>query len=606
MRNPSEGLTVTPIKVASLITLCVFLVLAGRLFYIQIIKGAHFSNLSKRNYIVQVAVTAPRGDIVDCEGQVLAGSRQAFSICGIPRVLVHDKDEVRDLGGILGLDEAEILARMKASAMSFRPTAVARDVDFATVSRVEESFANLPDVMVVAEPVRYYPEGEYFAHMIGYVAEAGQQDITASGGAVVAGDLVGKAGLEKVYDSYLAGRDGVKFMKFSVGGGSSPADVVDLPERSPRRGMRAVLYADAGLQRLAETLLIGERGSVTALDVKTGGVLVLASSPTYDPSLFAAGISSADWAALVNSEDRPLLNRAIQCAYPPGSTYKVVTASAALESGVINENSTMRACVGYYQYGNRAFACWNKGGHGTLNLIEAMAASCDVYFYQVGERLGLDRFSDWSHRWHLAELTGIDLPAEVKGLVPSHSYYDSKFGRGNWSKGLVINLAIGQGEMLMTPIEMATFVSAIANRGRYRPPACLARIESEGGAYVPQRKPVTLAMSPSTLDVVRRAMLAVCESGAGTGHGARLEGIEVAGKTGTAQNPHGDDHAWFVCFAPYDDPEIAICVMLENAGHGGSVGAPIARRIMEHYFGLDVEEELPDSTAGVHEVAGLN
>jgi penicillin-binding protein 2 len=605
MRNPNEGLTVTPIKVAGLVTLCVFLVLAGRLFYLQIIKGAHFSSLSKRNYIVQVAVTAPRGDIVDCEGQVLAGSRQAFSICGIPRVLVHDKDEIRALGDILGLDETEILARLKASAMSFRPTAVTRDVDFATVSRVEENFADLPDVMVVAEPVRYYPEGSYFAHMIGYVAEATQQDIAASGGAVVAGDLVGKAGIEKMYDTYLAGRDGVKFMKFSVGGGSSPADVVDLPERSPRRGMRAVLYADAGLQRLAETLLIGERGSVTALDVKTGGVLVLASSPTYDPSLFAAGISSADWQALIEGEDRPLLNRAIQCAYPAGSTYKLVTASAGLESGVITESSTMRACVGYYQYGNRPFACWNKGGHGTLSLVEAMAVSCDVYFYQVGERLGLDRFSDWSHRWHLSEPTGIDLPAEVKGLVPTRSYYDSKFGRGKWSKGLVINLAIGQGEILMTPIEMATFVSGIANYGRYHPPVCLARIESEGGTYVPQRKPVTLAMSSSTVDVVRRAMLSVCESGAGTGRGARLEGIKVAGKTGTAQNPHGGDHAWFVCFAPYDDPEIAICVMLENAGHGGSVGSPIARRIMEHYFGLDVEE-LPDSTAGVQEVAGLN
>jgi penicillin-binding protein 2 len=355
---------------------------------------------------------------------------------------------------------------------------------------------------------------------------------------------VGRAGIERVYDTYLAGRDGVKFMKFSVTGGSSPADAVDLPVRSPQRGMKAVLYADAGLQRLAETLLLTERGSATALDVKTGGVLALASSPSYDPALFASGISSADWQALVDSEDRPMINRAIQSAYPPGSTYKVVTAAAALEGGAIVETTTMRPCYGYYQFGNRAFGCWSKSGHGTRDLVGAMTVSCDVYFYQVGERLGLDRFSAWSQRWHLGEPTGIDLPGEAKGLVPTRSYYDSKFGRNKWSKGLMLNLAIGQGEMMITPIQLLTFVSAVANWGRYYAPACVERIESDGGVYVPERRACDLEMSRSTLDVIRRAMLSVCESGEGTGKGARLEGIQVAGKTGTAQNPHGDDHAW--------------------------------------------------------------
>lgn len=604
MRTPSEGHAFTPTRVAALVTAGIFLVLAGRLFYLQIIKGAHYVELSKRNYVVQVSIQAPRGDIVDCDGQVIAGSRQSFSICGIPRLLVHNRDEMLVLGEILGLDRAEILSRLKASAMSFRPTPIARDVDFATVSRVEESFADLPDVIVIAEPVRYYPDGYAFAHLVGYLGEVTQQEIASSGGAYGVGDLVGRTGIERMYESYLAGKDGLKFMKFSVTGGSSPADMVDLPQRSPERGMKVVLFADAGLQRLAETLLIGERGSVIAVDVRTGGILVLASAPAYDPSLFVTGISSSDWEALVTSEDRPLINRAIQSAYPPGSTYKMVTAGAALESRVASENSHMGACAGSLRFGNRVFSCWNKGGHGTKDLIGAIAVSCDVYFYQLGERLGVDRFHEWSRRWRLNELTGIDLPGEVRGLVPSRSYYDSRFGKGKWSKGLMLNLAIGQGEMLVTPIEMLAFVSAVANWGVYRPLTCLAQIESRDGAYVPERKPVSLEISRSTVDVLRRAMLAVCESPEGTGRGARLEGIKVAGKTGTAQNPHGDDHAWFVCFAPYDDPEIAICVMLENAGHGGSVGTPIARALMQHYFHMDEE---PDSASGAAgEVAGLD
>ncbi|MFH1219476.1 MAG: penicillin-binding protein 2 [Candidatus Eisenbacteria bacterium] len=599
MRGPGEGFTAAPIKMASLLTIGVFIVLAGGLFYLQIIRGAHYTKLSKQNYVVQVSLKAPRGDIVDRKGRVVAGSRQAFSICGIPRLLLHNRDEVGALGRILGIDAETIAARLKASAMSFRPTPVERDVDFATVSRVEENFADLPDVMVVSEPVRYYPYGVEFAHLVGYLGEVTQQEIDAGGRAYSSGDLVGRTGVEKIYESYLDGKNGLKFMKFSVTGGSSPADMTDLPARSPERGMKVVLYADAGLQKLAEVLLIGERGAVVAMNVKTGGILALASAPGYDPSLFSTGISAPDWEALVTSEDKPLVNRAIQSAYPPGSTFKIVTAGAGLESRVIGENTCFSPCFGSFKYGNRVFSCWNKSGHGTRSLVDAITVSCDVYFYQLGERLALDQFSGLCQKWHVNEPTGVDLPGEIKGLFPSRSYYDSRYGKGKWSKGLMLNLAIGQGEVLVTPIEMLTFVCGVANWGRYYPPACVARIESDWGSFVPERKPITLAMSRSTLEILQRSMLAVCESPEGTGKAARLEGIEVAGKTGTAQNPHGGDHAWFVCFAPYDDPEIAICVILENAGHGGSVGAPIARRLMQHYFHMDGGNESVDSTAAV-------
>ena len=595
MRGSGEGQVRTPTRVAALVTTAIFVVLAGRLFSLQILQGQHYGDLSRRNYVVQVALKAPRGDIVDRNGEVIAGSRQSFQICGVPRLLTRNEDEILALGRILDLDPNEITSRLSATSASFRPTPVARDVDFATVSRIEEDFADLPDVMVIAEPVRFYPDGSAFAHLVGYVGEVTQDDITASGGDYAVGDLVGRAGLEKTYDTYLAGKDGVKFMKFSVTGGTSPADMADLPQRSPVRGMKATLYADAGLQRIAETLLAGQRGAVVALDVRTGGVLVLASAPAYDPSDFVAGISTEGWKALVEDEEKPLLNRVIQCSYPPGSTFKIVTASAALEGGVVNESSHMGGCAGGYRFGNRVFACWNKSGHGSLGLLDAIKVSCDIYFYQLGQRVGIDQFYSCSQKWHINDLTGVDLPGEVKGLVPSRAYYDAHIGKGKWTNGVMLNLAIGQGEVLVTPMEMVTFVSAIARWGRYYPPLCLASIESNQGTMVPERKELTLPISHSTLDVVRRAMLAVCESPGGTGGGARLEGIQVAGKTGTAQNPHGGDHAWFVCFAPFDDPEIAICVMLENAGHGGSVGAPIAKRLMEHYFHLD--QEVPDSAA---------
>lgn len=598
------GPSITPIKIASFLAMGMFLALAIRLFYLQVVRGAHYVDLSNRNYIVQVSLKAPRGDIVDRDGQVVAGSRQSFSICGIPRLLLRNPEEARSLGSILGLSAEEVVARLRASAMSFRPTAVVRDVDFATVSRIEEDFADLPDVMVMAEPARSYPAAVDFAHLVGYVGEVTQQELEVGRGAYVTGDLVGRSGVEKIYEPYLAGLDGVKFMRFSVTGGSGPADVAELPSRSPKRGMRAVLYADAGLQRLAETLLLGERGSVVMLDVKTGGVLVLASSPDFNPALFAAGISSADWEALVGSEDKPLVNRAIQSSYPPGSTYKIVTAAAALEARVIDEHSSFGPCYGAYRYGDRSFACWKKDGHGTRDLVQAITVSCDIYFYQLGLALGLDRFSGSGEKWHLNGLTGIDLPGETKGLVPSRSYYDSRYGKGNWSKGSMLNLAIGQGEVLVTPLEMLTFVSGVANRGTYYPPACVARVESDDGwAYVPDRKPVALGMSPSTLEVLRRGMLGVCESPEGTGKGARVEGIRVAGKTGTAQNPHGGDHAWFVCFAPYEDPQVAVSVMLENAGHGGSVGAPIARQLIEHYYNINRIEDGDSTGTGPRDVA---
>jgi penicillin-binding protein 2 len=592
MRNSRNSLPAVPVKVASMLTVLVFAVLVVAVIRLQFIRGDHYRRLSKGNYIVQVPLVAPRGNITDRNGVTVAGSRQSFSVCAVPRSILRNQREINVLSHILSVDPDFIRERLRKSSRSYRPTAVMRDVDFATVSRVEESFADLPDVIVVSEPVRCYPHGEDFSHILGYVGEVTQEDIDTGKGRYAPGDFVGKAGVERTYEPYLAGEHGEKFVKITVSGGSSPIDLEDLPARLPRPGMTVALHTDCSLQKLGQDLLGEWRGSIIAIDVSTGGVIALASSPTFDPNLFATGISSDHWTEIINSDGKPLLNRAVQSSYPPGSIYKIVTATVALEEGTIDENTRFRACRGSYRFGNRDFSCWKKEGHGSTNLIRAVSVSCDVYFYQLGERLGLDRFASRPRAWHLVKRTGIDLPGEVGGLIPGPAYYDSVYGKGKWTRGVMLNLAIGQGEILLTPMEMLCFVCAVANMGEYSVPRCVMRISSETRAFTPAEAAVNLPISDHNLEILRRSMLEVVEGPAGTGRAARLPDIEVAGKTGTAQNPHGEDHAWFVCFAPYRDPEIAVCVMLENAGHGGAVAAPLARQMLSHYFGIDEGQEV--------------
>jgi penicillin-binding protein 2 len=579
--------------------------LAGFLFWLQIVRHGEFVELSEDNYVVQASIRAPRGEILDRNGAVIAGSRQAFSICAVPRSFLRNPDEIRRLSGVLGMERAEILECLKPTAMSYRPTAVVRDADFATLSLVEEDFANLPDLMVVAEPVRAYPRGEILGHMIGYVGEVTAEEIKADSAYYQSGDFIGKAGIEKVYESRLRGKDGLRYVKFTPGGAAGPLEVEDLPKEAPRQGMDVVLHADLELQTRARRLLDGRRGSILAMDLRTGGILVMATSPGLDPGILADGVTPDEWREIVGSPEKPLLNRAIQATYPPGSTFKLVTAAAALERGIISPETTFKPCTGSYRFGNRAFRCWKPEGHGVTDLAEAIEVSCDVYFYQVGERLDPDRLASSARLWHLPGKTGIDLPGEVGGLVPDSSYYNRVLGERNWTRGVMLNLAIGQGEILLTPLEMLCFVAGIAGEGSYFRPACVDRVESPDRVEDVPSPVVELEMAPETIEVLREGMRRVVQGTKGTGRAARVEGIEIAGKTGTSQNPHGEDHAWFVCFAPFRNPEIALCVMLENAGHGGAVAAPLAGEILAAYFGVpDEETDEGPVPAAAEETAG--
>ena len=592
MATVRNGLSAASTRVPTIIAAGLIGILAVALFRLQVVEYSRYRRLAENNYVVQASIKAPRGEILDRNGFVIAGSRQSFSICGVPRSLLADDEEICVLAGILEVEEDFIRSRLEHTALSYRPTAILRDADFATMSLIEELYVDLPDVMVVSEPVRSYPRGPHFNHMIGYVGEVTQNEIASESGDYQPGDFIGKAGVERYYEEYLRGVDGMRYVQFSPGQGTRPMEVTYLPADNPRPGMRLILNADDGLQLLAHSLLKNRGGCIIALDVRTGGVLAMVSGPTFDPNLFATGISSSDWNDIIGSPGKPLINRAIQSRYPPGSVYKLVSAGAALERGVLNRRTRFKPCTGSYRFGNRDFGCWKKDGHGSVDLTGAIEVSCDIYLYQLAERLGLDNFSASSMEWHLNERTGIDLPGEIAGIVPSKEYFDELYGKRKWTRGVMLNLSIGQGELLITPLRMICFISGLANGGICHEPRCARRAEHDGRTHDFEGESVELVMSRSTIEILREGMRDVVQGDHGTGRSARQPGIEVAGKTGTAQNPHGDDHASFACFAPYDDPEIAIYVLLENAGHGGAVAAPLAGEILSYYFGEGSLEEV--------------
>lgn len=568
------------------------LVLAGRLFHLQVVSAARWEKQSRENRIRPERIKALRGLIRDRNGALLATNRPSFSVAVLPYQVKGHPEVFDRLGALLGASPAEfrdLVAR--DAAHPFDEVRVRRDVDMRTVSRVEERRLDLPGVVVLAEPVREYPGGEVGCHALGYISEIGKDELASRrDDGYRQGDEVGRSGVEKVYEGLLKGTHGERYVLEDAHG--REFEVVG--ETPPTPGNVLVLTLDWRLQAIADSALSAhEAGAVVALDPRDGSVLALASHPGFDPNLFSGGIAADEWRRLNDDPAHPLLNRAVQSAYPPGSTYKLVTASMALERGLITPFTGFRSCGGGYLYGGRVFRCWEEAGHGRLAVGDAITHSCDVFFYQVGERMNLRDFHDASSRFGFGRKTGIDLPQETKGLVASPGYYDRKFGAGKWTQGLLLNLAIGQGELLVTPLQLAQFFGALGMRGEMHTPHLLDRIETWEGKLVDsyRDREDEFRLSPTTWGVVTEALVNVVEHG--TGRASRVPGVRVAGKTGTAQNPHGLEHAWFAAYAPADAPEIAIAVIVEQAGHGGTVAAPIARRLLEEHFGAVVAMEGP-------------
>jgi len=583
-------------RILTLAVIGIFALVVLRLFVLQVLEGARYRELSEGNRIRVEVLTAPRGEIRDRKGRLLADCVPSFTVT----LDLFDKAYTRDaarldttllaLGPILGVDPELLRDKIQRERkVSFLPIRLKRNVDIKSVAFVSEHRDQLPGVQVESEPLRRYPLGLMASHLLGYVGEISDKELTDPQYAdYLSGDLMGRMGIEKRYEKLLRGQDGKRFVEVNAMGRKGEF----LGEKHPilpRRGVDLELTVDLEVQRAAEEAFEnGARGAVVAIDPRNGEVLALASKPNYDPNEFSTGITRERWNELSGGGSYPLFDRAIQAAYPPGSTLKPFTALAGLETGAMLAGTHFaQSCTGEFRFGTRLFGCWKHEGHGSLAMHDAIVRSCDVYFYQLGIRIGLERLADYMSKLELSDKTGIDLPQERRGLFPSMAWYDRRYGTGRWSRGVVLNVAIGQGEVSLTPVKLAQLAAFIANGGTLWKPHLIRSVAAGGSPkWAPPDDSLgrAVAVSAHNLDLVRAAMASVVSDPEGTGGQAIVDSITVAGKTGTAQNPHGKDHALFICFAPVEAPRIAVAVLVENAGHGSTAAAPIARKVLQKYF----------------------
>ncbi len=562
---------------------------------LQILDGGRYAGLAKENRVRPEVLRAPRGTIYDRNGELLADSSPSFGIVFRPFPAESTQRALEAMSpawlarvsALVELDSAEVRSRVNFANLSGQSAMLKHDAPFAILARVEETRSELPGIEVQLEPLRRYPHGTLAAHLLGYAGEINGAELdTLKDAGYQPGDLIGRTGVERRYEDVLRGRDGVEYVVVNARG-RRVSTLKESGELAPVPGQDLVLTLDLKVQRALEEVMADvPRGAAVVLDPRDGGILAMVSRPVYDPNEFSHGLTRARWKQLSEGGANPLLDRAIQGVYPPGSTFKIVTMSAALSRGVARAGTRFAPCLGGLNYGGRRFGCWDHRGHGSLDLIGALQHSCDVYFYQLGLKLGLARLEETAKALGLGARTGVDLPQEARGLIPDAAYYDKRWGARGWRSGLLLNLAIGQGELLLTPLQLALMTAEAAMDGRPLRPHVVERV-GRAPAFRPAR-PVQpgLPADSAIWRPVKEGMELVVA--AGTGGAARVPGLRVAGKTGTAQNPHGQDHALFVCYAPVDSPRVAVAIVIENAGHGGSVCAPRAGAMLRRLF-------LPDS-----------
>ena len=597
----------------------IFLVLIWRLADTQLRHGSYYAYLADLNQLRTIPVQAPRGLLYDRNGIVIARNRPSFVIEIVPMQLVDPQGEIRDLSTILGQSEAVLWRRLLhqngvtyasfddlSSAIPLGPIDIAADLDTATVGRFAERADRFPGMSVQLVPVRAYPFGTLASHALGYVGQISQsqyESLKSKG--YGPDDVIGEDGLEMTYDSLLRGQRGGRRIKVNSAGQA----VADVGEFAAVPGNDLHLTLDWPLQRAAEAAMaqqiktiashIGHRvgGSAIVEDPNTGAILALVSQPNFDPDDFAAGISEKRYAGYIGDPLLPLFDRAISGAYPTGSTFKMITSSAALESGVLDENST-RYCPGVYDLNGYYFHdAESGGGHGTISIRTAISESCDVFFYQVGNELGIDRLDKYAAAYGIGSKTGVDLPGETAGTLPSPAW-KRKFVKDEWYAGDTVDLSIGQGYLEASPMQMLSVVSAVANGGDLYAPYLAAYASDAHGRVVKTFAPRIrrhVPVSAANLQLIREGMLGAIESPYGTANNVYIPGFHYAGKTGTAENfptvdnPMGRNHAWFVCFAPYDHPKIAVVVFMDQSGDFGAVNAaPVAQAIVEAYFRIKV------------------
>jgi len=584
-----------------------FLLLIGRLFFLQIIQGERFTYLAENNRIRLKKIPGTRGMVFDRKGQLLIDSRPSFDLLFVPEDAKEPETTLRRLAGFLGSDEGELLGLLEENKgrPPFEEMVLGRDIDWRTLVAVETHQLDLPGVTLRIRPRRSYLLNSMAAHLLGYMGEIGPKQLKAQKEKGYGmGDEIGQFGLERRWEEFLRGRTGGQQVEVDALGRRVRVlhEVEDVP------GHSVFLTLDRDLQETAYEALQGKEGAIVALEVNSGAILALVSTPAFDPNIFARGVTGEEWRALGQDRMHPLNNRASQGQYPPGSTFKIVLAIAALEEKVIDPDTQLQ-CHGSMAFGNRVFRDWKKQGHGAVDLHKGIVQSCDVYFYQLGQRIGIDRIAKYARALGLGEKTGIALDDEKPGLIPDTEWKMRRFGQP-WFPGETPSASIGQGYVNVTPLQMANLMATVANGGTLYRPWFVRRVESLDGTLIREYGPEkirSLELKENTLKHVRGALADAVNSGSGTGGRAKSNMVAIAGKTGTAQvaEMRGAyvkseqlsylirDHAWFVAYAPAENPVIAIAALVEHGGHGGAAAAPMAKKVIEKYFSL--QNNPPDS-----------
>lgn len=561
-----------------------FFLLVGRLFDLQFFERDYYKEYAEENQLQRERIVSPRGLIKDRNGEVLVDNVPRFDI-ELPWAdegVVHET--IIRLNRYLPLDSTQVFARFEAWKKTNKraPFPIIQNADKFEISFVRENFDLFPKLRVESRARRRYRRGEFAAHLLGHVGEVSDQFLVQSPEkGYRSGDYIGKTGVEAVCEEELRGLDGQRVVAVNAVG----RVLGELNEHliPPEPGRNVILTIDARLQQTLEDLIepLGA-GAAVVMNVEDGSILAVVSVPQFDPNKFAVGIGQAEWQQLNEAGDKPLFNRFLQATYPPGSTLKIVSSYTVLTRRVVPPGEALVYCTGAVPFGNRVFRCWKSWGHGYMNLESGFVQSCDSYFYEVAKVTDVDALAQCAREFGLGSRTGIDLPNEIKGLVPDREYYDRRYGKGGWTQGLVLNNIIGQGEYLVSVLQMCRVAAAVANGGYLVQPHVVEEIEGERRGIYPTKK--IKNFTPMIGRFIQGAMTRVVQDNEGTGTAARISGMRSAGKTGTAQNPHGADHAWFVGFAPADEPTIALAIIVENAGHGGSIAAPVARQLYLEYF----------------------
>ncbi|MBW1976783.1 MAG: penicillin-binding protein 2 [Deltaproteobacteria bacterium] len=586
-------------RIVGFLIIAVTVALVMRLWLLQIVNGPSYRIQSENNRIHLQDIPSLRGLILDRNGRLLVANEPSFDLYVIPEEIQDPVKLFSNLRYLVGIIPEQVEKRLDGNNLRypFKPVLLKKDITSEQLALVETHLFNLPGVLIQVRPKRHYLFGPSACHLIGYMGQISENQLKSGKYPEnKAGDLIGKCGVEKKWEKYLNGLRGGEQVEVDAAGRTLKV----VSRKPPVPGQNIFLTIDSKLQFLAEKNLKGKKGAIVAMNPNNGEVLAMASSPTFDPNRFVAGIDRTEWNKMVSSKDYPLQNRAISGLYPPGSVFKIVVALAGLQEGLLDPEEEV-FCNGRYRLGDHTYRCWKKWGHGEVSLHRGLVESCDVYFYTMGRRLGIDKMAYYAKMLGLGRPTGFELGFEKQGLVPTREWKLKRWGIP-WQAGETISMAIGQSFLLVTPLQMASMISAVFNGGYLYRPKVIERVGKNGkDVYHFKPDPMGhLQIKEENLMLVRKALIGVVNEPHGTGRRARLKRVIVAGKTGTAQVinletekglgkkadlPSGlRDHAWFVAVAPAEHPVLALAILIENGGHGGSAAAPIAKRLFKAYL----------------------